>query len=247
MGFPLMERVVYDTMADLDQRHWWYRARREVLAALIRRRVQPPAGAKILEIGCGTGHNLAMLGEFGSVDALELDEEVRSVAEKRLGREVMSAPLPELAGVTERHYDLIGAFDVIEHIDDDRAAIASIATRLKPGGKLFMTVPAHQWMWSAHDMVNHHKRRYSKAALKRLIEASPLLLEAIGYFNSLLFPVAMAERLSSKVRGKDEADLSVPPKPINAALERVFAAERHLVGRLPLPPGLSLFAVASAI
>jgi 2-polyprenyl-3-methyl-5-hydroxy-6-metoxy-1,4-benzoquinol methylase len=247
MGFPLMERVVYETMADLDQHHWWYRARREVLAALIRQRVRPPPGATILEIGCGTGHNLAMLGEFGHVDALELDEEVRGVAELRLGRRVMSASLPELAEVREHYYDLIAAFDVIEHVDDDGAALASIASRLKGRGKLFMTVPAHPWMWSAHDVVNHHKRRYSKRALGRLIEASPLQLEAIGYFNSLLFPVAVAERLSSKLRGKNEASLSVPPRSVNTALERIFAAERHLVGRLPLPPGLSLFAVASAI
>jgi SAM-dependent methyltransferase len=242
-----MERVVYEQMAELDQRHWWYRARREVLAALIRRRVRPPGGAQVLEIGCGTGHNLAMLAEFGHVDALELDEQARSLAEGRLGRTVMSAPLPELADVPEHHYDLVGAFDVIEHIDDDRAAMASIASRLKTGGKLVVTVPAHPWMWSAHDVVNHHKRRYSKRALRSLIESSPLRLDAIGYFNSLLLPVAVAERLSSKLRGKDEADLSLPPALINTALERVFAAERHLVGRLPLPPGLSLFAVASAI
>jgi SAM-dependent methyltransferase len=119
-----MERIVYEQMAELDQRHWWYRARREVLAALIRREAQPPANARVLEIGCGTGHNLAMLGEFGSVDALELDDEARAVAEQRLGKSVMSAPLPELAGVPDRHYDLIGAFDVIEHIDDDQAALA---------------------------------------------------------------------------------------------------------------------------
>jgi SAM-dependent methyltransferase len=159
----------------------------------------------------------------------------------------MSAPLPGLSGVGERHYDLIGAFDVIEHIDDDQAALASIAKRLKIGGKLVITVPAHQWMWSAHDVVNHHKRRYSKTALKALVEASPLKLERIGYFNSLLFPLAVAERLSARLRGRDDADLSLPPRPLNAALERVFALERHLVARLPLPPGLSLFAVASAI
>jgi len=241
-----MERVVYQQMAELDQRHWWYRARREILAALIRRVAQPPDGSRILEIGCGTGHNLAMLSEFGQVDALELDDEARAFAEKRLGRPIMSAPLPELAGVPEHSYDLIGAFDVIEHIDDDRAALASIAARLKPGGKFIMTVPAHQWMWSAHDEVNHHKRRYSKGALRQLIEASPLNLDRIGYFNSLLFPVAVAERLSSKLRGKESADLTLPPGPLNAALERAFAAERHLVARLPLPPGLSLFAVASA-
>ena len=109
-----------------------------------------------------------------------------------------------------------------------------------------MTVPAHQWMWSAHDVVNHHKRRYSKQALKALVDASPLKLRAIGYFNSLLFPVAVAERMASKVRGKDEADLKLPPTPLNAALEQAFKAERHLIGRVPLPPGLSLFAVASA-
>ena len=77
-----MERIVYDKMAELDERHWWYRARREVIAALIRRKARPPKGARLLEIGCGTGHNLAMLGEFGTVDALELDDTARAVAEK---------------------------------------------------------------------------------------------------------------------------------------------------------------------
>jgi SAM-dependent methyltransferase len=242
-----MERIVYRQMAELDQRHWWYRARREILAALIRREVQPPRGAAILEIGCGTGHNLPMLAQFGQVDALELDEEARALAEHRLGRAVMSAPLPELAGVPTRHYDVAGAFDVIEHIDDDLSALAAIAATLKPGGQFVMTVPAHQWMWSAHDRVNHHKRRYSRRALRELIESSPLKLEKLGYFNSLLFPVALAERMISKARGKEDGDLKLPPAPLNVALERVFAAERHLVGRLPLPPGLSLFAVARAI
>jgi SAM-dependent methyltransferase len=242
-----MERVVYQQMAELDDRHWWYRARRQILAELIRRNVTLPRKARILEIGCGTGHNLAMLGGFGRVDALELDDEARAVAEQRLGRKAMSAPLPELADVKDRQYDLIGAFDVIEHIDDDAAAIESIAKKLKKGGKFVMTVPAHQWMWSAHDVVNHHKRRYSKQSLRKLIEGSPLRLDRIGYFNSLLFPLAVADRLVSKLRGKENADLKLPPAPLNAALERTFAAERHLVGRLPLPPGLSLFAIASAI
>src|SRR4029079_6423998 len=116
----------------------------------------------------------------------------------------------------------------------------------KPGGKFVMTVPAHQWMWSAHDTVNHHKRRYSKAGLKALITGSPMKLEALGYFNSLLFPVAIAERMASKALGNDGGDLELPPAPLNAALKRTFAAERHLIGRVPLPPGLSLFAVASA-
>ena len=241
-----MERIVYDTMAELDERHGWYRARREVLAALIRRRALPEPDGRLLEIGCGTGHNLSMLGQFGQIDALEVDPGARAVAEKRLGRAILDAPLPELAGVPEGAYALIAALDVIEHIEDDSGALASIARRLKPGGKLVMTVPAHQWMWSAHDVVNHHQRRYSKQALKRLVEVSPLRLEAIGYFNSLLFPLAVADRLKSKLLRKDSSDLTLPPAPLNTALEKAFAAERHLIGRVPLPPGLSLFAVASA-
>src|SRR6476469_7707296 len=112
-----MERVVYQQMAELDERHWWYRARREIIADLIRREAKLPADARILEIGSGTGHNLPMLSGFGHVDALELDDEARALSEKRLGRKVMSSPLPELGEVPDRHYDLIGAFDVIEHIE----------------------------------------------------------------------------------------------------------------------------------
>ena len=240
-----MERVVYQQMAELDDRHWWYRARRRILADLIRREGRPRAGARILEIGCGTGHNLSMLSGFGHVDGLELDDEAAALSEKRLGRTVLRSPLPELVGVRKK-YDLIGAFDVIEHIDDDHAALAAIATKLKPGGIFIMTVPAHPWMWTAHDVANHHKRRYSKRALRALIDGSPMRLRKVGYFNSLLFPLAVAERTLSKLRGKDDGDVSLPPAPLNKALEGIFAAERYLVGRLPLPPGLSLFAVASA-
>ena len=126
------------------------------------------------------------------------------------------------------------------------AALAGIARCLKPGGKFVMTVPAHQWMWSAHDVVNHHQRRYSKSGLEALFRASPLKLEKMGYLNSLLLPVAIAARAAGKVTGKDDGDDTLPPAPLNAALEKVFAQEARLIGRVPLPPGLSLWAVASS-
>jgi SAM-dependent methyltransferase len=241
-----MERQVYDRMAELDQRHWWYRARRKVLASLIARVVRPRANGRILEVGCGTGHNFPMLDLFGSVDAIEVDPAARAMAEKRLGRPVGSSPLPALDGVADASFDLIGSFDVIEHIEDDHGALAGIARCLKPGGKFVMTVPAHQWMWSAHDVVNHHQRRYSKASLTALVDRSPLKLEKIGYLNSLLLPVAIAARAAGKLTGKDDGDDTLPPAPLNAALELVFAQEARLIGRVPLPPGLSLWAVASS-
>ncbi|WP_136161972.1 class I SAM-dependent methyltransferase [Sphingomonas flavalba] len=240
-----MERIVYDRMAALDTRHWWYRARREVLAALIARQIVLPADARVLEIGCGTGHNLAMLGRFGAVDAIEIDPVARGVASERLGRPVGSSPLPDLAGVPGG-YALIAALDVVEHVADDRAALRAMADRLAPGGRMLITVPAHPWMWSAHDVVNHHHRRYTRATLTGAIADAGLRLDMLGWFNSLLFPLAAGARIAGRLRGKQDSDDTLPPAPINRLFERVFALERYAIGRFPLPPGVSLAAIISA-
>jgi len=240
-----MERIVYDRMAELDSRHWWYRARREILERLIERRVKPPAGARILEIGCGTGHNLAMLGRFGTVDAVEMDDAARAVASERLGRPALMATLPALEGVERGAYDLVALLDVLEHVDEDHASLASIAERLRPGGRILLTVPAHPWMWSAHDVVNHHKRRYTKNRLRDTIEAAGLKIDLLTYFNSLLFPVAAAARLAGRLTGKDDSDDRLPPAPLNKMFELLFGLERYAVGRVPFPPGVSLVAIAS--
>jgi 2-polyprenyl-3-methyl-5-hydroxy-6-metoxy-1,4-benzoquinol methylase len=181
-----MERIVYDRMAELDSRHWWYRARREILARVIESTAKPPAGARILEIGCGTGHNLDMLGRFGTVDAVEMDDAAREVASARLGRPAKMATLPALEGVERGAYDLVALLDVLEHVEEDRASLVSIAERLKPGGRILLTVPAHPWMWSAHDVVNHHKRRYTKRGFRETIEGAGLQVE-MPLFNCLLF------------------------------------------------------------
>jgi SAM-dependent methyltransferase len=241
-----MERIVYDRMAELDSRHWWYRARREILARVIAAKVKPPAGARILEIGCGTGHNLDMLARFGTVDAAEMDDAAREVATARLGRPAKMATLPALEGVERGAYDLVALLDVLEHVDDDRGSLLSIAERLKPGGRILITVPAHPWMWSAHDVVNHHKRRYTKKGFRETVEGAGLKVELLSYFNSLLFPLAAAARLVGRVTGKEDSDDKLPPAPVNKAFEFLFALERYAVGRVPFPPGVSLVAVASA-
>ncbi len=241
-----MERAVFERMAEQDEVHWWYVARRRILRDLIARHVPMPENARILEIGCGTGHNFDMLREFGRIDAIEVDAEARALASRRLGHAVASAPLPELSGIPDGAYHLIALLDVLEHVDEDRAALASIATKLAPGGRILVTVPAYAWMWSAHDVVHHHKRRYSKRGLRSVIEAAGLKAERIGYFNSLLFPLAAAVRLAGKIRRKDESDDKMPPAPLNAMFRTIFGLERHLVGRVPLPAGVSLFALVSA-
>jgi SAM-dependent methyltransferase len=240
-----MERAVFDRMAELDSRHWWFVARRRILADLIEREVPLPADARILEIGCGTGHNFDMLGRFGTIDALEIDEGARALASSRLGREIGTAPLPQLTGVPDGHYHLVALLDVLEHIEEDRASLASIKRKLAPGGRILVTVPANQWMWSAHDSAHHHHRRYSKAGLRKVIESAGLNIETLTYFNTLLFPLAAAARIAGKMMGKKESDDSLPPAPVNSLFRTIFGLERHLVGRVPLPAGVSLVAVLS--
>lgn len=239
-----MDRRVYDRMAEHDTTHWWYRARRDILSDYLTREAALPQQARILEIGCGTGHNLPMLAQFGTVDAIEIDPAAREVASLRLGKPVGEAPLPALSGVPKAAYDLIAVLDVVEHIDDDVAALRAMRERLAPGGKILITVPAHQWMWSAHDVVNHHHRRYSKATLSAAIAEAGLRPRKLGYFNSLLFPLAAGARLAGRITGRDDSDDTPPPAPVNKLFEAIFRAERHLVGRLPMPPGVSILTLA---
>ena len=238
-----MERAVFDRMAELDQDHWWFVARRRILKTLIERVVRPPQKARILEVGCGTGHNLAMLKTFGVLEASELDRCARAVARKRLPGKIKEARLPDLSMFERNGYDLIALLDVLEHVPDDVGSLRAIHRRLKPGGALLMTVPANPWMWSAHDRAHHHFRRYTRKQLEELFLRSGLEIELLSYFNFLLFPLIAGARLVGKLLARDAADDRLPNHYVNAFLERVFGLESSLVGRLPMPFGVSLVAV----
>ena len=113
-----MDRAVFDRMAELDQKHWWFTARRRILDQVIRRVVRPPAAAHILELGCGTGHNLDMLGAFGTVEASELDDHARNLATQRLGRAVEKVALPDLGKFPANSFDMIALLDVLDEHDE---------------------------------------------------------------------------------------------------------------------------------
>jgi SAM-dependent methyltransferase len=238
----LMERAVFDRMAELDQAHWWFAARREILEGLIAR-LNLPERARILEIGCGTGHNLAMLSRFGRVDGCELDASARELASQRSGRKIFSAKLPDLSPFDDESYDLIALLDVLEHVEDDRSALEAIFARLRPGGALLLTVPANPWMWSAHDVAHHHYRRYSRSALARLFRHTPFEVQLFSYFNSILFPLIAAVRIAGKLTGKESTDDDMPGNLINSFLMWAFGLEAKLIGRVPMPFGVSLVAV----
>ena len=238
-----MERAVFDRMAELDQHHWWFIARRRILEALIKRVVRPPQDARILEVGCGTGHNIPMLKEFGTVEASELDHSARTLANQRHPGTVKEARLPDLSMFERNAYDLIALLDVLEHVPDDLASLRAIHRRLKPGGALLLTVPANPWMWSAHDAAHHHFRRYTRANLEDLFLRAGLEVQLLSYFNSLLFPLIAAARAVGKITRRESADDRLPRDVVNSALKRVFGLEAGLIGRVPMPFGVSLVAV----
>lgn len=241
-----MDAAYVETYATVEDDHWWFRGRRRILDTVLGG-LDLPAGARILEAGCGPGGNLAMLQRHGTVDAFEIDDAARAHANRRGLADVRPGALPD-AVPFDGPYDVIGLFDVIEHVEDDAAALVALRDRLAPAGRLVLTVPAFMWLWSEHDVVNHHFRRYDRAGLVARLEAAGLAVEHATYFNTLLFPLVAGVRGLHRLRGQSggggsDAD-TIPPPPVNRLLERVFAAERHLVPTRRLPVGVSLLAVA---
>jgi SAM-dependent methyltransferase len=199
---------------------------------------------RVLEAGCGTGGNLAMLAEFGRLEAFEADEEARRLARAKSHLEIHPGTLPDDIPVTGC-FDVIALFDVLEHIERDVDSLAALARLLSPSGRLYMTVPALPWLWSRHDETHHHHRRYTRGTLIERLRRAGLTPIRITYFNSLLFPAIAAWRLIRKrVHTASAPEDSMPPALVNRLLTWIFASESLLIGRVPLPIGVSLLAIA---
>ena len=240
-----MERAVYDRMAEIDRDHWWFVGRRRIVTALIEK-FRPKAGPlAILEVGCGTGSNIEMLRRFGEVDAIEPDEHAREFSARRTGLAIGGGYLPDGVVLEDGRYDLIVLLDVLEHIPEDRASLGVLRRKLKPGGRLLLTVPAMPGLWSAHDVAHHHQRRYTAAALRKVVEGAGFRVIHRTHFNSLLLPAVIGVRALKRLLGREGGDDDkLPSGPVNRALARLFGWERHAAVRGLLPAGVSIGLVA---
>jgi SAM-dependent methyltransferase len=228
-----------------EDRHWWYRGRRNVIERVIAD-LKLPARARILDAGCGSGRNMIELARHGTVSGVELSGPSVEVARARGAGEVIAGSVLDMPFDSDS-FDLSVCLDVIEHLDDDVGALRELRRVLAPGGSLLVTVPAYQWLWSGHDEVNHHHRRYTRRSLQRVAEQAGWEQVRTTYFNSLLLPLAILLRVLDRFSRKtteSSLDLWVPPQPLNWLLERPLALEAALIGRGGrIPAGLSLLAV----
>lgn len=235
-----MDRVMYERMAATQQVHWWFSGRRLILHQLLKS-LRLPAETRILEVGCGTGANIAMLQQFGSVSAVELDPFARAHVGAAMKMEVAPGSLPDQLPYAERKFDLICLFDVLEHVEQDQQALSVLRERLAPRGFLVITVPAYEWLYSSHDVQHHHYRRYTAHHLRTIAKAAGLRPARVGYYNSVLFPLALIRRLAGKMLNLDPIDDSaLPGSLLNGLLYRAFALEARLIGSWFFPFGLSV-------
>jgi SAM-dependent methyltransferase len=232
--------------------HWWFVGRRRILLQLLDRYVgnDRTAGRRILDVGCGTGTMLTHLAAYGHVQGIDVDEEAvgycrdRGLTDVRLGA-AESLPFDDAS------FDVVTALDVVEHLDDDVAALREMNRVLRRGGHLLITVPAHRFLWGDQDEVNLHKRRYVAGEVRDRLSAAGFEVRRLTHINVYLFAPIAAARLARRVQRRllpkttVRSDFSYPaPRPLNFVLSGIFGAEASVVSRLDFPFGVSIVALA---
>lgn len=230
--------------ATLYHNHYWWRARERVVTKQIEALVTSPP-IDILDFGCGDGLLSPVLERFGKVRGVELDQTLLDPNGRYRDR-IATRPLAEVAQGKQR-YDLIVALDVLEHIEDDYACLADIATLLRCGGFLLATVPAHKFLWSKHDGINAHCRRYERQEIVKLVQSRLEVLTTRFLFHSLVAPrwlLARLERSGHSLKSLAAAETSIPPAAVNRFLTAALVAEATWLSALQLPVGTSLIITA---
>lgn len=242
-----MDKNYYVEYYKLERENWWFKARLEIIRSQIKRIAKGRHNLKILNIGTATGATSIMLQEFGSVKSIEYDKDCYEFVKQRLDIDLEQGSILDLQ-FRDEEYDLVCAFDVIEHVEDDKKAVAEMLRVCKSEGNIMITVPAFNFLWSKHDEVNHHFRRYTWAMLKPLFNSEKVVFHS--YFNSILFFPITAVRLLGKLiplkrKGSGSDFGLVNSAVLNNVFYRIFKVENiFLSSRISLPFGISLMAIA---
>ena len=238
-----MEADALQRMCAIQGVHWWFVGRRSILADTLSR-VDLPRPARILEVGCGPGGNLAMLSTFGDVSAVEPDADSAMFARQCSQATVRVGRIPADLPFEPASFDLVAVLDVLEHLADDRTGLVALRQMLKPQGIILATVPAFRWLWSDHDRRHHHFRRYTRPMLVEAATAAGFQVLRASYFNTVLFSPIAAIRVARNALGAlGKNDEAMPPALLNSLLSHMFSAERVLLRWFDLPVGVSILMV----
>jgi SAM-dependent methyltransferase len=240
----------YEDYYNAELTHWWFSARRVIVASLLRKFAPTSHTLDVADIGCGMGANFRMLSEFGRVFGVDSSTTALGFSRQRSEGSLVAAGLPTLPFPNER-FDVVCAFDVVEHVQDDRAACRELWRICRPGGLLIVTVPAYDWLWSEHDVVNEHKRRYTRRQLKDCLSQPGAQLLKLSYMNTVLAPPLILYRLlksllvgKKKDSGPARSDIFTLPPTVNSFLKKVFSSEAKWLLHGNFPFGVSVVSVA---
>lgn len=229
-----MQSAQFQLNARIEENHWWFAGRRRILGELIRRVVPPFGHPTIVDIGCGTGANLASLGIDYDRVGIDTSAEAIDLARRRFpGPRFLCGKAPDDLGPAMARAKLVLLSDVLEHVRDDFALLSRLMAASSPGTYFLITVPADASLWSEHDVSHAHYRRYDEGRLRMVWEGLPVSTLLLSHFNARLRPIVGAVRAWSRWRGRSfgqaGTDLSLPPGLVNRALEAFFSGESRVL------------------
>lgn len=240
--------------AEIEQRHWWFVARRRIIRCLVEAVAPPGTGKVLVDVGCGTGANVAALADAYDCCGIDTSAEGIRLARERFPKVQFSCGFaPQDFGPVEQAADVILLNDVIEHVPDDFELVTSLLAAMKPGSHLLITVPADESLWSTHDESFGHYRRYCRSRLERVWQGLPVTPVLVSHYMSRLYPIVKAVRTIQQWRGRAAGqagtDFSMPADPINRLLTGIFAGESNRLlavlkaGKAAYTRGVSLVAL----
>lgn len=240
-----MKKNYSKSYEELEKNHWWWQVRRKIVFNELEELLFKTKNnkKKLLDIGCGPGINLQYLKDVYDVKGIEPDQHLLKLAKKNSSKKILKGYLPNKLPKFNHNYDIILLLDVLEHIQKDRQALMTVNKLLKNNGYLVINVPAMQWLWSVHDEINQHKRRYKIQSLENLLKLSGFEIVKIRYWGFLLAPIVWLERKILKTQSINEYEVAIPSKFVNTFFKTYTALEYFVTSKFNLPFGLSVLAV----
>jgi SAM-dependent methyltransferase len=244
-----MEQSLYENIYQVEETHWWYEARRDIIFDWVKRILANYKTPRVLDIGCGTGFNISYLHQLGydQVDGLDISRDALMYCKSRQTHSWMLASAENLP-VQHSAYDVVLGLDIVEHIDNDRQVLSEMFRALKADGTLVVFVPAHQFLWSFQDEISHHQRRYEIRGLRYKVEQAGFRIKKMSYVNSFLFPVIWLGRLALRAFPgffKISSESQMNPTWMNRFLYYIFRAEMPLLRFMNFPFGVSIICICT--